>query len=488
MFKDATKDEIDQVMYDAWAAFHQYRKYPLRHRAALLHAIAQAIEGLGDELIRVAARETNLPEARLKNERTRTMYQLTTYAHACEQGYWMDVSIDNANPALQPPRPELRKMMVPLGPVLVFGAANFPFAYSTAGGDTASALAAGCPVIVKAHPAHPQTSELMAGALHHAVAESGMPAAVFTHLHGVSHEVGRVLVEHPLVRAIGFTGSFAGGKQIFDWACQRKVPIPVFAEMSSVNPVFLLSEKMKEDAAAIAKMIAGSISLGVGQFCTNPGLLVGLEEDLDEFTAALSSEISKVLPAPMLHAGIYKNYQEKKEFVLSQKGVNSIVAADAVEGLGAAAIATTKGENFIKNPTLQQEVFGPFSLIVRCRDKNEMLQVARCMEGQLTVSLMATRADILQHPELMDTVTDLCGRLIFNAVPTGVEVCKSMQHGGPYPATTDSRFGAVGPDAIKRFVRPLSFQNWPEELLPDHLKNSNPEGLPRTVDQVFILP
>ena len=329
MYKDATIPEIETVMQQAWKAFPIYRKYSLKKRADFLRAIAKEIEELGDELLKVTGEETNLPEVRLRGERGRTIFQLNQYADACEKGDWLEASIDTAIPDKTPPKPAIRKMLIPIGPVVVFGAANFPFAYSTAGGDTATALAAGCPVIVKAHPAHPGTSELVAKAILKAAADCEMPDGIFTHIHGASFEVGRTLVEHVYTKAVGFTGSFIGGKQLFDWANQRKVPIPVFAEMSSINPVFLLPEKMKTAAADIAKMYTGSITLGVGQFCTNPGLIIGLEgQELTTFIDVLGKEINKSVPATMLHAGIFKNYRKKKDEALKQNGVELVSVSE----------------------------------------------------------------------------------------------------------------------------------------------------------------
>lgn len=485
MYTDATPAEINAALQLAWQAFHTYRNCSLKQRADFMRAIAVNLEALGDELLMVTGRETNLPEARLRNERARTIFQLNSYADACERGDWLDAAIDTALPERNPPRPDIRKMMVPLGPVVVFGAANFPYAYSTAGGDTASALAAGCPVIVKAHPAHPQTSELVAGAILKAVQACNMPEGVFAHIHGVGFEVGRSLVEHPHTKAVGFTGSLAGGKQLFDWAGQRKEPIPVFAEMSSINPVFLLPEKMKTDAAAVAKMYAASITLGVGQFCTNPGLIIGVDgEALQTFIETLADEIAAIAPGAMLHTGIAENYRVKRAEALAQSGVET-VAVSAVtpqQNQGTPTIAKTSGENFINNPVLHREVFGPYSIVVACNDMEQLIEVAAKLEGQLTATLMATENDMRQHPVLSSTIMNCCGRFILNSVPTGVEVCLSMQHGGPYPATTDARFGAVGADAIKRFIRPLSFQNWPDALLPAALQNKNPLGIWRTVN------
>lgn len=485
MFNDFTKEEIDSVLNEAWQAFHIYRKCSLKQRADFMRCIAIELENCGDALIQTAIQETNLPEARLKGERARTIFQLNGYANFCESGQWLDARIDTAIADKTPPKPDIRKMLVPLGPVVVFGASNFPFAYSTAGGDTACAFAAGCPVIVKAHPAHAQTSEIVAQAILKAAANCYMPKGIFAHVHGASSAVGEALVKHPYTKGVGFTGSFGGGKQLFDWGNQRKEPIPVFAEMGSVNPVFLLPEKTKLSATEIAKQYAGSITLGVGQFCTNPGIIIGIDnDDLKTFITVLSGEIKNIVPAPMLNAGIYKSYVEKRAAALSQTGVAQIAVAekDAAFNEGTATIATTTAENFLANPLLQQEVFGPYSIIIRCADINEMLAVAKNLEGQLTATLMATENDILQNEILVEAVKNICGRFILNSVPTGVEVCLSMQHGGPFPATTDSRFTSVGADGIKRFARPIAFQNWPDNLLPDELKNENPLGIWRTVN------
>jgi 2,5-dioxopentanoate dehydrogenase len=485
MFNDATPEEIDAAMQQAWDAFVIYRKVSLKQRAGFMRAIAVELEALGDELLKTTAEETNLPEARLRSERTRTIFQLNNYADACERGDWLEARIDTAIPDKTPPKPDIRKMLVPLGPVVVFGAANFPFAYSTAGGDTACAFAAGCPVIVKSHPAHAQTSELVAKAISKAAIDSYMPTGVFTHLHGASFEVGKALVEHKYTKAVGFTGSFIGGKQLFDWANQRKEPIPVFAEMSSINPVFLLPGKMKESAADVARNYAGSITLGVGQFCTNPGLIIGIDnDDLRVFMDTLSLEIRKVAPGDMLNIGIFKNYVEKRANALSQETVETVAVSetDAALNQGAPTLASATAEAFINNPVLHQEVFGPYSLVIRCRDTREMLEVAKHIEGQLTATFMATVTDIRNNDELVEAVKSICGRFILNSVPTGVEVCLSMQHGGPFPATTDSRFTSVGADGIRRFARPVAFQNWSNELLPDELKDENPLGIWRTVN------
>jgi NADP-dependent aldehyde dehydrogenase len=485
MFKDFTGSEINEVLQKAWTAFLEYKKLPLRKRASFMRAIAVEVEKCGDHLIHTAMKETNLPEARLRGERARTILQLNQYADACEKAEWMEISIDTAITDKNPPKPDIRKMSIPLGPVVVFGASNFPFAYSTAGGDTASALAAGCPVIVKAHPAHAETSHIMADAILNAAAYENMPEGIFQHVYGQSFEVGKALVMHTHTKAVGFTGSYSGGKQIFDWANQRKEPIPVFAEMGSVNPVYLLPEKLNASASEIANMYAASITLGVGQFCTNPGLIIGIEsEALQTFIHDLGKAIQKITPAPMLHAGIVKAYKENKGNALLQDGVHLVAESEtevkANEGLP--TVATVDAQTYLRNPLLHKEVFGPYSLVIRCANTEEMLKIAQHMEGQLTSTLMATANDIRNNESLTDAVKNSCGRLIMNNVPTGVEVCLSMHHGGPFPATTDSRFTSVGADAIKRFARPITYQNWSNELLPDELKDENPLHILRRVN------
>ncbi len=485
MINDATTEEIEMAMNAAWTAFHEYRKLPLSKRAEFMKAIAIELENCGDTLIQTAMAETNLPEARLRGERGRTIFQLNSYAAACEKGEWLGASIDTAIPDKVPPKPDIRKMLVPLGPVVVFGASNFPFAYSTAGGDTACAFAAGCPVIVKGHPAHIKTSQMVADAILLAADKCNMPKGIFSHIHGTSFETGKALVTHPHTKAVGFTGSYTGGKQLFDWGNQRKEPIPVFAEMGSINPVFLLPEKLKNAATEIAQLYAGSITLGVGQFCTNPGLIIGVEsEALQIFIHDLGKAIQKITPAPMLHPGIVAAYKKNKSNALLQEDVHLIAESEITmkENDGLPTVATASGKTFLNNPVLHQEVFGPYSIVIRCKDMAEMIEVAKLLEGQLTATLMATDADITGNDELVEAVKNICGRFILNNVPTGVEVCLSMHHGGPFPSCTDSRFTSVGADGIKRFARPIAFQNWSNYLLPDELKDENPLGIWRTVN------
>ncbi|MBK8522318.1 MAG: aldehyde dehydrogenase (NADP(+)) [Ferruginibacter sp.] len=496
MFNESTSSEIETIMQEAWQAFHVYRKFSLKQRAAFMKAIAVELENCGDALIQTAMSETNLPEARLRGERSRTIFQLNSYAEACEKADWLAACIDTAIPDKVPPKPDIRKMLVPIGPVVVFGASNFPFAYSTAGGDTASAFAAGCPVIVKAHPAHAETSEIVANAILTAATTCNMPKGIFAHVHGAGFEVGKALVTHPHTKAVGFTGSYTGGKQLFDWGNQRKDPIPVFAEMGSVNPVFLMPEKLSAgsggtaSANEIATMYAGSITLGVGQFCTNPGIIIGIEgEALQTFVHDLGKAIQQITPAAMLHDGIAAAYKKNKDNALLQEDVHLVAeselwqSSETLPKLAALpTLATATGQAFLNNPVLHQEVFGPYSIIIRCKDMNEMIEVAKKLEGQLTSTLMATENDIKDNDALVEAVKNICGRFILNSVPTGVEVCLSMQHGGPFPASTDARFGSVGADGIKRFARPIAFQNWSNDLLPAELQDENPLGIWRTVN------
>ncbi|MEA5458277.1 aldehyde dehydrogenase (NADP(+)) [Arcicella sp. LKC2W] len=480
--------QVNDIMQQAAEAFKKYRKISGKGKANFLRAIAEEIEGLGMELIQTAMQETNLPEGRLLGERGRTIFQLKTFADLLEEGSWVEARIDSANHQRQPiPKVDLRKMLVPIGTVAVFGASNFPFAYSTAGGDTASALAAGCPVVVKGHPAHARTSAMVAGAILKAAERTNMPKGVFAHLDsGDGFEIGKALVMHPETKAVGFTGSFAGGKALFDMANQRKEPIPVFSEMGSVNPVVLMPEKMAQDAENIAMSYASSITLGVGQFCTNPGLIIGIEnENLEKFMDILSDEIEKIAPATMLNEGIYQNFEGKKTLALAQdkvitESVSKVEKTAQIQGMP--TIASVSADVFLKNPTLHQEVFGPFSLVVKCEDLAQLREVLGHLEGQLTATLMATESELQANEAIVDILRNVSGRLNFNNVPTGVEVCFAMQHGGPFPASTDGRFTSVGPDAIKRFVRPASYQSFPDSLLPDELKEANPLNIWRMVD------
>lgn len=468
---------ISQVMQQAANAFTAYKKIPDTDKARFLETISSNIEALGDRLLNQAAAETNLPLPRLTGERGRTTMQLRMFATMLREGNWVEASIDTTIPDKNPPRPDIRKMLLPLGPIVVFGASNFPFAYSTAGGDTASALAAGCPVVVKAHPAHLHTSEMVNEAIQQAIISCNMPAHVFQHVTDTSFEAGKALVEHPATAAVGFTGSYKGGRALYDYAIAREKPIPVFSEMGSTNPVVLLPDAIEQNGAALAQQYAASITLGMGQFCTNPGLMLAIETPaLQTFINALGTAFATTAPAKMLHAGIHKAYFEKMNAAVHAQHVTviqqSATAPQDMEALP--AVATVDGAAFLANPLLQEEVFGPYSLLVRCKDMSELVKVWRSLAGQLTTSLMGTDTDFVNHPALVEIATSIAGRIVFNGVPTGVEVCPSMVHGGPFPATTDSRFTAVGINAVKRWVRPVCYQNCPATLLPEALQESNP--------------
>jgi NADP-dependent aldehyde dehydrogenase len=485
-YPDSTIDQVNTALNEAQIAFLSFKNLNGKQKGKFLRAIADEIELLGQELVQVTMRETNLPEARIINERGRTTGHCRMFAELVEEGSWVDARIDTALPNRAPaPKPDIRKMLVPMGPIVVFGAANFPLAYSTAGGDTISALAAGCPVIVKAHPAHAETSELVAGAIKRAIEKTSMPTGVFQHLHGNSFEVGRALVKHPFTKGVGFTGSLTGGKALYDIAQQRLEPIPVFAEMSSINPVILLPKSLASQAEKSAELLAGSITLGVGQFCTNPGLIIAIEGDgLNQFIEFLSKRIGLSPAGTMLHTGISDNYAKRLTQSLIQKGIEVVGQSSAIEEKNKAlpTIASIKAIDFLKNPLLSDEVFGPYSLLVKCNNLAELHAVVNQLHGQLTTSIFGSEEEISSHSSLLNMLTEKTGRMIINGVPTGVEVCPSMQHGGPYPSTTDARFTSVGVDAIKRFVRPVAFQNFPTSLLPEELKDNNPLKIWRLVN------
>lgn len=482
-------NEINAVLESSHAAFQQYKKVSGTDKSVFLEAIASEVESLGQPLITIAMEETNLPEARLVGERGRTCNQLRQFAALVKEGSWVEARIDTAIPDRAPlPKPDIRKMMVPLGSVVVFGASNFPFAYSTAGVDTCSALAAGCSVVLKAHPAHPKTSAMVAHAIEMAVEKTGMPKGVFIHLQDSSFEAGKALVQHPLTKAVGFTGSFSGGKALYDYATQRPQPIPVFAEMGSINPVFILPEAMMVRGDKIAEMYAASITQGVGQFCTNPGLLLSVENPaLKNFATQLAERMKSIAPGTMLHSGIANSFVKNRAKALEQKGV--VLLAESVEkakeNQAASTLATVKASEFIHNHQLVEEVFGPYSLLVTASTIDELKAAAAKIPGQLTATIIGEEADLIAFADFIDLVIEKAGRVIINGVPTGVEVCPSMHHGGPFPATSDSRFTSVGIDAIKRFVRPVSFQNFPQQLLPAELKDDNPLGIWRLVNNEF---
>jgi len=485
-FIEANSDEINEAVALASSSYIKYNQKSGAEKAAFLNAIADEILALDDVLIKTYCSESGLPEGRAKGERGRTIGQLRAFASLVEEGSWVEATIDTGIPDRSPaPKPDLRKMMVPLGPVVVFGASNFPLAFSTAGGDTAAALAAGCPVIVKSHPMHAGTGELVASAVIKAANTTGMPNGVFSNLNSSGIEVGVQLVEHPQVKAVGFTGSIKGGRALFDIAAKREEPIPVFAEMGSINPVVMLPEALQNRANELAKTYAGSITVGSGQFCTNPGLLLGIKGDgLTSFINGLSEEIVKIEPSCMLHPNIIGAYEKNKQNAIDQEGL--VVAADygaeIAVNYARQTVVTVKGETFLQNTKLHQEVFGPFSMVVACENADQLATIISRLEGQLTGTIISDSDEISKYQPVIAALQMRVGRIIFNGVPTGVEVTAAMQHGGPYPASTDSRFTAVGTQSIKRWVRPFSFQDWPNHLLPNELKNENPLSISRTVN------
>jgi len=485
-FHEATPKEINEAVLLATVAFESYKKIAGSKKAEFLNGIADEILSLGDLLIETYCNESGLPEARANGERARTIRQLRSFANLVEEGSWVEATIDTAQALREPaPKPDLRKMMKPLGPVVVFGASNFPLAYSTAGGDTAAALAAGCPVIVKSHPMHAGTGELVASAIIKAAEKTGMPNGVFSNLNSSGIEVGVQLVQHPQVKAVGFTGSIKGGRALFDIAAKREEPIPVFAEMGSINPVVILPRALEVDSEKWAKTYAGSITLGAGQFCTNPGLILGIKSAmLNSFVKRLSQEIVKIDPTCMLHPNIYESYKKNKETSFSQSGVEVVAdySPTVNNNYAKQAVVTVDGATFLKNTTLHHEVFGPYSLVVQCDNTKELEQIIATLEGQLTGTILTDSIEAKDYTDVISALSNRVGRIIFNGVPTGVEVCPAMQHGGPYPASTDSRFTAVGIHSIKRWIRPFSYQDWPNELLPKELQNENPLQISRLVN------
>jgi len=485
LFYEASKDEVAKAFDLAEAAVLPYGEISRTDRAKFLETIADEILALDDDLIHRATQETGLPAGRITGERGRTMNQLKLFADVVRKGDFLEISIDTAKPNRTPfPKPDIRMINMPIGPVAIFGASNFPLAFSVAGGDTASALAAGCPVVVKAHPAHPSTSVLVGSAIRTAAEKTGLPEGVFSMLQGIGLHVGQEMVKNRFAKAVAFTGSLKGGKALFDLAAAREEPIPCFAEMGSTNPVFLLPERLSDDAASIASQYVDSVNLGVGQFCTNPGIVIGIKSKaLDEFVEKAKEKLNQSTGGTMLHKGIKSNYDGKLKEISDQKGI-SVIASGAGQGacVGRAHLLKTDGGTFSANEILQEEIFGPASIIVECKDSAEMLRTANSFKGNLTATLQATSADLQNTKPLIRILERKVGRLIVNGFPTGLEVCYSMMHGGPFPATTDSRFTSVGTGAIKRFLRPVSFQNFPQDALVEELKNENNMGVWRIWD------
>jgi alpha-ketoglutaric semialdehyde dehydrogenase len=486
-FHSASAADVDKAARLAGKAFADYAQWPGAKRAALLRRVAEGLEANAALIVERAQRETALPTARLQGELTRTCFQLRFYGDAAASGLVAGARIDHADPDRKPqPKPDLRSMTRPVGPVVVFGASNFPLAYSVAGGDTASALAAGCPVIVKAHPAHPGVSEIVGQSVAQAARESGAPEGVFSLLFDAGYEVGAALVKHPLVKAVGFTGSRHGGRALMDLAAARPEPIPVYAEMSSVNPVFILGGALDQKAEDLATGLHGSVTLGVGQFCTNPGLVfIEAGESAKTFLAKLAGLMTATPAGTMLTAGICSAYRKGVEALSNASGVERLAFADNPalgESKAGAALFHTDAKTFLGNPALMHEVFGPSTLVVECASREQMLAAAHQTEGQLTATVHALPDELAAHRDLLEILADKAGRLIFNGFPTGVEVAHAMTHGGPFPATSDGRSTSVGTRAVERFLRPVSYQNFPDAALPPELQEANPLKIARLVD------
>lgn len=466
-------EEVDRAVRAAEEAFWTYGYTTRTARAAFLRAIAEEIEARAEQITEIGTRESGLPEGRLQGERGRTTGQLRLFADHIEAGAYLDRRHDEALPDRQPlPRPDLKMVQRPIGPVAVFGASNFPLAFSTAGGDTASALAAGCPVVVKGHPAHPGTGEIVAEAIHAAIARCGMPAGTFSLVQGNTNDLGAALVRHPLITAVGFTGSLGAGRALYDLCAARPVPIPFFGELGSVNPMFLLPVALSSRGADLAKGWAGSLTMGAGQFCTNPGVIVLIDgPDADSFTEAATSALSGIGAQTMLTEGIAKAYRAGRDRMAGTKGVQEVLTSVCDLRNATPYLFATTGEEWLANTALGHEVFGPLGVIVRVSDADQMRAVARSLEGQLTCTLMMDDGDTDMARSLMPTLERKAGRILTNGYPTGVEVCDSMVHGGPYPASTNFGATSVGTLAIRRFLRPVCYQNMPDALLPDDLRD-----------------
>ena len=471
-FASGTPDLVDRACQAAEDAFWSYGYSTREERAKFLNAIADEIDARGEAITEIGTQESGLPEARLNGERGRTVGQLRLFADHILKGDYLDRRHDAAMPGREPlPRPDLKMVQRPIGPVAVFGASNFPLAFSTAGGDTASALAAGCPVVVKGHDAHPGTGEIVAQAIEAAIKACDMPAGVFSLVQGNDRAVGQALVEHPLIKAVGFTGSLAGGRALYDLCAARPEPIPFFGELGSVNPMFLLPEAMKARAAEIGAGWAGSLTMGAGQFCTNPGIAVAIEgSEADAFIEAAAAALKESGPQTMLTDGIAGAYCKGFETFAKQKGVTEVVASTPEGRTATPHLYTVSAKDWMSNEALGEEVFGPLGLVVKAADLDEMQAVALSLEGQLTATLHMDEGDTETGCKLMPVLERKAGRILTNAFPTGVEVCDAMVHGGPYPASTNFGATSVGTLAIRRFLRPVCYQNMPDALLPDDLK------------------
>ncbi len=484
-FVSATFEEVTLAARLAHEAFATYGRCSGHDKGALLRKIAAKIESSADQVIERAEQETALPKARLQIETERTCGQLRLFAQVVEEGSWVAARIDAADPQRKPvPRPTIRSVLRPIGPVVVFGASNFPLAFSVAGGDTASALAAGNPVIVKAHHSHPGTSEIVGRAVQESVRECGLPEGVFSLLFGSGTQVGAALTQNPLVKAVGFTGSRRGGRALMYLAAARPEPIQVFAEMSSTNPVFILPDAMRERGEQIAAGLHGSFTLGAGQFCTKPGMVFfGDNADAVAFTEKLRQVLPSVPQFTMLNAGITSSYRSVLANRKKDPAVRLLAETQPSAELSVgAALFETDATSFLANPELADEMFGPATQLVRHSNRAELMEIARSLEGHLTATIFGTEQDLREFPDLIAVLENKVGRLVFNGFPTGVEVCHAMVHGGPVPSTSDGRSTSVGSQAIFRWVRPVCYQGFPDTVLPEELRDTNPLAIWRMVD------
>lgn len=488
LFHEADAAEVAEAVDLADAAFPAFRDLSPDRRAEFLEAICEEVMADSDALVQRAAEETGYPAARCAMERDRAVNQARLFAEVAREGSWSDARIDRGDPQRTPlPKPDVRSVLEPVGPVAVFGASNFPIAISVLGADTVSAFACGCPVVVKGHPAHPGTCEIAARAILRAAERTGMPEGVFSLIQGRSHETGAAVVRHPKLAAAAFTGSLGGGRALFDIANARPVPIPFYAEMGSVNPVFVLPGALERASGAIAEGFVSALTMGVGQFCTNPALVFGLASEAWEgFAREVGERVEAFAPATMLHAGIRESYVEGiarriENPELRLRGASAAEArAEANEA--AAYVFETSQEGLLRDLTLYDELFGPVSTLVGCGGIDEMVAVAEKLEGSLSATIHGTEEDLAEAEPLVSLLRRKAGRLIFNGFPVGIEVCHSMHHGGPYPATAHSFFTSIGTRCLLRFVRPVCYQNWPDAQLPEALRNANPRGLMRLVD------
>lgn len=473
-FAIATEDQVDKALNAAAAAFIEYSQISLKKRQEFLAAINAQLSSRREEILWAYQKESNLPQGRAEGEFGRTQGQIQSFIDLLDKGEFLQASIDRSSEGAA-----LRKMLHPIGPIAVFGASNFPLAFSTAGGDTISAFAAGCPVIIKAHPYHPHTSALVAQAIQSAAEKTQLPKGVFSHLQSDEHDLGQQIVKHYMLKGVGFTGSYKGGRALYDLAQERLNPIPVFAEMGSINPMVLYPSVLQK--SDLVQQLGDSITLGGGQFCTNPGLLIAVGDTnaLDAFEAALSTYLRAKEGHPMVHPNILSRFKEQllriKQNLKMHQGIEAV-------------LGVTTAEEFLENKVLKEEVFGPYSLLVRCKNNDQVEEIFKCIEGQLTITFIGEDEDLPEIKRILPLAQQKAGRILFEGVPTGVAVTQTMTHGGPFPASTDGRFTAVGTDAIFRWLRPVSYQDCPNELLPIPLQDSNPWSIPQRLNGTLILP